>query len=127
MRARFLLLAGFLAVCLTAPCELEGQAIGEIVGTVRDPTGAVVPKARITAVQTTTGLTRSTISGAEGTYTLPQLPVGVYDVTAEVSGFKTATTRGITLDVSQQREVDFTLTLAGAQQQVEVTAASPLL
>jgi hypothetical protein len=127
MRARFLILAGFLVVCLAAPRRLQGQAIGEILGTVRDPTGAVVPKARITAVQTATGLSRSTISGAEGTYTLPQLPVGAYDVTAEVSGFKSATTRGITLDVSQQREVNFTLTLAGAQQQVEVTATSPLL
>src|SRR5262245_44344421 len=78
MKARLLILTGFLAVFLGAPCRMEAQAIGEILGTVRDPSGAVVPRAKITAVQTDTGLTRSTVSGAEGTFTLPQLPVGSY-------------------------------------------------
>src|SRR5262249_24543445 len=110
-----------------APGNVKGQAIGEILGTVRDPTGAVVPQAKITAVETATGLARTTISGAEGTYALPQLPVGTYDGTAGVAGFKSASTRGITLDDSQQRELDFTLTLAGAQQEIEVNAAPPLL
>src|SRR5271167_2349673 len=99
MKARLLILAGFLAVCLGAPYRMDAQAIGEILGTVRDPSGAVVPKAKITAVETATGLNRSTISGTEGTFTLPQLPVGSYDITVEAPGFKTATSKGITLDV----------------------------
>ena len=122
MKPRLLILAGFFVVCLGAPCRVKAQAIGEILGTVRDPSGAVLPRAKITAIQTATGLTRSTTSDAEGTYTLPQLPVGSYEVTVEAPGFKTATSTGITLDVSQQRQVDFTLALASAQQQVEVTA-----
>jgi len=127
MKPRLLILAGFLVVCLGAPCRVKAQAIGEILGTVRDPSGAVLPRAKITAVETATGLTRSTVSGSEGTYTLPQLPVGSYEVTVEAPGFKSATSTGITLDVSQQRQVDFTLALASAQQQVEVTATPALM
>jgi len=56
MKARHLILACVVAVCLGAHCELRAQAIGEILGTVRDPSGAVVPKTKITAVQTATGL-----------------------------------------------------------------------
>jgi hypothetical protein len=53
--------------------------------------------------------------------------VGSYEVTVEAPGFKTATSTGITLDVSQDRQVDFTLALASAQQQVEVTATPALM
>ena len=56
MKLRFLILTGFLAACLGTPSRIEAQAIGEILGTVRDPSGAVVPKTKITAVQTATGL-----------------------------------------------------------------------
>jgi hypothetical protein len=125
MNTRLLILAGFLTA-LYAPSG-RGQAVGEIVGTVTDQSGAVVPNVKITAVQTTTSLTRNTVSSAQGTYTLAQLPVGSYDVTAEAPGFKAAKSAGITLNVSQQRELDFTLSLAGAEQTVEVTAAPPLV
>jgi len=120
---------GLLLMALTffAPSRIQAQAVGQIVGTVTDPTGAVVPNVKVTAVEEATGLSRSTVSTAVGSYTLAQLPVGSYTVTAEAAGFKTATTKGITLDVSQQRLVDITLALAGEQQIVEVTAASPLL
>jgi hypothetical protein len=127
MKARSLLLGGFFVLMLGSTCKLRAQAVGQILGTLRDQTGAVVPNTKITAVQTSTGLTRSTVSGPEGSYTLSQLPVGTYDVIVEASGFKRATSSGITLDVSQQREVDFTLTLAGAQQMVEVKATPPLI
>lgn len=127
MKTRFLILAGLLVAALTGVRPLAAQAIGEIVGTVNDPSGAIVPNAKITAVEASTGLTRSTVSTAEGTYTLPQLPVGSYDVSVQAAGFKPASAPKITLDVSQQREVDFTLTLAGGTQVVEVEATPPLI
>jgi len=101
--------------------------VGEIVGVVKDPSGAVVPSAKVTAVQEGTGFTRSTVSGGSGTYSLAELLVGTYDVTAEAKGFKEATSTGITLDVTQHREVDFTLVLAGTTKTIEVTAAPPTL
>lgn len=126
MKQRLLLLVT-LALGLWDPATLRAQAVGQILGTVTDPSGAVVPNVKVTAVQTATGFTRTTFSSTLGTYTLTQLPVGIYDVTAQVSGFRTATSTGVTLDVSQQRQLDFTLSLAGAEQTVEVTAAPPLI
>jgi hypothetical protein len=126
MKGRLLLLVTVVTI-LCAPVPLRAQAVGEITGTVTDPTGAVMANVKITAVQTGTQLTRATVSGSQGTYTLSQLPVGTYDVTVEAAGFKTATTTGVALDVSQQRQLDITMSLASAGEKVEVTAATPLV
>jgi hypothetical protein len=101
--------------------------VGEITGTVTDPSGALVPNVKVTAHQPATGASRSTLTSSAGTYTIAALPVGTYTVTAEGPGFKTAVAQDITLDVAQQRSVDFTLALAGVQSTVEVNAAPPLL
>ncbi|MBV8807634.1 MAG: carboxypeptidase regulatory-like domain-containing protein [Acidobacteriaceae bacterium] len=126
MRGRLALVLS-LATGLFAPPLLRGQAVGEITGTLTDPSGAVMPNVKITALETAMGLIRTTVSSAQGTYTLSQLPVGNYEVTAEAPGFKKATTTGVTLDVSQQRQLDFTLSLQSAEATVEVTAAAPLV
>jgi len=101
--------------------------VGSITGTVTDPTGAVVAGAKVTATRVDTGVTQSTVTTGAGTYTLPRLDVGTYNVACEATGFKTGTALGITLDVSQTRSVDFTLVLSGVTQSVEVNAAPPLL
>jgi len=117
----------FLVLALILPGTARAQAVGAIVGAVSDPSGAMVPDARITATNVATGISQSTVTGRAGTYTIPNLVVGTYAVSAEKSGFKTANAAGVTLDVSQHREVDFKLTLAGTDVKVEVTAAPPLL
>jgi Carboxypeptidase regulatory-like domain/TonB dependent receptor len=109
------------------PGLVHAQATGEIRGLVTDPTGAVVPGVRVTATQTATGVSQSTNASSAGTYTIPQLLVGTYRITAVAAGFKTAVADQITLNVSQQREVDFTLALAGVRTTVKVSAAPPLL
>jgi hypothetical protein len=125
---RLLFLLAATGACLSvAPRRLHAQAVGEITGRVIDPSGAVVPNVRITAMNTATGVSQSTVSSNAGTYTIPRLLVGTYTVTAESQGFKTAVAQDITLNVSQQRQVNFTLALAGVQAKVEVTAAPPLL
>jgi hypothetical protein len=110
-----------------APGLLHAQATGEITGTVVDPSGALVPNVKVTATDKASGVSRSTITGSSGTYTISLLPVGTYSVKADATGFKPAIADGITLDVSQERKVDFTLALAGVQSTVEVNAAPPLL
>jgi carboxypeptidase family protein len=127
MKGRLLILAGILFVWVNLPGWLHAQAVGEILGTVTDPSGALLPNAKVTAVLSSTGLTRTTVTGGSGAYTLAALPVGIYSLTVEATGFKSATSTGVTLDVSQQRELDFGLSLAGAEQQVEVTAVAPLV
>jgi hypothetical protein len=112
---------------LLAPTRMFAQAVGSISGTITDESGAVVPNAKITAVRTETGISQSTVSSGSGTFTLANLPVGTYTLTADSAGFKQGTSSDIKLDVSQQRTVDFRLTLAGTASEVEVTAAPPLL
>ena len=120
-------LAWLLLVALFFPLELGAQSVGSITGIVTDPSGAVVANARVVATRVETGVAQSTLSSKAGTYTIPNLVVGTYDVTADVSGFKVATAKGITLDVSQQRQVDFKLSLLGVESTVEVSTAPPLV
>jgi hypothetical protein len=116
-----LLLAAFM---LLADCPfVHAQAVGAITGTVTDPSGAVIPGIKITATRVETGVSQSTLSSGAGTYTIPSLVVGTYNVVAEAGGFKSGTATGITLDVAQQRTVDFKLALAGVTSTVEVNAA----
>ena len=65
-------------------------ATGQITGTVRDATGAVMAGVKVVVTNEQTGLTRQTTTGANGEYVIPLLPVGVYVVTGEQTGFKTA-------------------------------------
>ena len=107
--------------------QSEAQAIGRIGGVVKDPSGAVVVGAKITATQQGTAFTRSTASTNSGDYTLSSLPVGTYDLRTEASGFATGTINNVTLDVNQQRQVNFELVVAGTAQTVEATASPSLL
>jgi len=116
-----------LALVFLTPLQIWAQATGAIVGTVTDPSGAVIPGAKVTATRVDTGVSQSTVTGGTGNYTIPNLVVGTYNVTAEGGGFKTANINGITLDVSQQREVNFKLTVVGVESTVEVNATPPLL
>src|SRR5579863_5543063 len=115
------------AMLLLLPSSIRAQATGAITGAVSDPTGAVIPGAKVTATRVDTGVSQSTVTTGAGTYTIPNLVVGTYNVIAEGSGFKAASATGITLDVSQQREVNFKLAVTGVESTVEVNAAPPLL
>jgi hypothetical protein len=115
------------ALVLLVPNLLQAQAVGQIWGTVRDPSGAVVPHANITAVEQSTGLRFSTLTTGAGNYSFARLPIGTYTLIGGASGFKAATITGVILQVNQQREVNFTLTLAASTQKVNVSAAPPLL
>src|SRR6266567_572126 len=70
---------------------LRAQGTADIVGTVTDNTGAVVPKARVTARNLDTSLVRTTASDAGGDYSFSLLPVGNYSVSVELAGFRTFT------------------------------------
>ena len=116
-----------LGLLLLVPQHVWAQATGAITGTITDPTGAVIPGAKVTATRIETGVSQSTVATAAGTYTIPNLVVGTYDVTAEGQGFKAASATGVTLDVSQTRQVDFKLTLMGVESTVEVNTTPPLI
>jgi Carboxypeptidase regulatory-like domain len=116
-----------LLLILALPRSARGQAVGTIVGSVTDPSGSVIPNAKVTAVRIETGVVQATVTGAAGTFTIPNLAVGTYRLTAEADGFKTGSVTEIKLDVSQQRQVDFKLSLVGVESHVEVNTAPPLI
>src|SRR5271165_5575841 len=95
------------ALLVFAATTLAAQTFrGTILGTVTDTSGAVLPGATITAHSNATGVDRSTQSSADGSYTIPELPIGTYTVTVSQSGFQTSVTTGVVLDVAAERRVD---------------------
>ena len=101
-------LAGLgLAVCLTSPVSAQAVS-GTILGTVRDSSGAAVPGATVTLVQTATGYSRSVVSNALGEYTAPSLPTGAYSVSGEITGFKKVSLANVQLGVDQKVRIDLT-------------------
>jgi outer membrane receptor protein involved in Fe transport len=119
-----LLVAG-LALCLPAAAQTFR---GTIIGVVSDPSGAVIAGATVTAKNTATGLARTTDTSTDGSYSIPELPVGTYEVTATKPGFQTAVATGVSVEVARERHVDFTLKPGQVSQRVEVTeeAGTPI-
>ncbi|HEU4388707.1 MAG TPA: carboxypeptidase-like regulatory domain-containing protein [Blastocatellia bacterium] len=95
---------------------------GSILGAVSDSSGGVVPEAKVTAKNTSTGIERSTVTDSLGNYALPELPIGTYEVTAEKSGFQTTRVTDVKIEVASERRVDLTLAAAGGKEAVEIRA-----
>jgi hypothetical protein len=112
---------------LLVPAAYGQRTTGTISGTVKDATGAIVPGAEVTATNQDTGVVRSTITNDAGFYSLPNLLIGTYNVSATMSGFKKTEIKDVKLDVSQDRVVDFSLTIGQITDIVEVTSAPPLV
>src|SRR5438309_1784803 len=98
-----------------------------ILGTVRDTSGALVPGVSITVKHTESGLTRTVVSSERGGYNVPLLPVGAYEITTTVPGFKQVVRSGINLVVGQEAVVDLTLEVGAAAEQVTVSEEAPLV
>ena len=103
------------------------QTTATIVGTVTDTSGAVVPSTKITATQKAIGLNRSTTTNQSGNYVLSLLPVGEYDITTEISGFKKNTVSGIVLQVNQDARVDIVLEVGAVTETVNVSSQGTAL
>jgi Carboxypeptidase regulatory-like domain/TonB-dependent Receptor Plug Domain len=108
---------------LLAAVSLSAQTFrGTILGTVTDPSGAVVSGAKVTVKNTGTGLERSTETSGDGSYSLPELPIGTYTVTVTQTGFQTFVATGVTVDVASERRVDAALKTGEISTRVEVSA-----
>ena len=113
-RASVLLLA---ALSITG--SLFGQAAtGTITGTITDPAGAVVAAAAIEVKNTETGQVYPTVSTETGAYTVPNLPVGPYQVIVTVQGFKRYNRTGVTLSAAQTLGIDVPLEVGAATESV---------
>ncbi|HEY8228733.1 MAG TPA: TonB-dependent receptor [Pyrinomonadaceae bacterium] len=95
---------------------------GTILGTVTDPNGALVSGAKITIKNTSTGLERATTTDDAGNYTVPELPIGPYEVRVEQTGFVPSVVSNVTVEVASERRVDVKLNVSGGDTVVTVAA-----
>ena len=98
---------------------------GSIAGNVTDPSGAVVPGVKITAVDVSRGSTYETVSTSAGSYRFPNMNVGTYDITATSSGFKTAHLTGVLVQVATTSALDIKLQTGTVSETVVVNADTP--
>ncbi len=117
-----------LALCvLTAFCAtgLFAQDIaGTIEGSVLDPTGAAVTKAKVAITNTDRNqVVRTVLTNDSGVYSAPFLPIGNYSVKVEAAGFKSDQQSGIVLNVDDVLKINFTLQVGAITETVEVSAA----
>ena len=103
------------------------QQNGSLSGTVTDLTAGAVPAAKVTATHTDTGLKTETVSTAAGVYVFASLPVGIYEVSVEKTGFKRLNRKNIEIRVAQRLALDLPLEVGNVSESVEVTAQGPLL
>src|SRR5215831_2151014 len=116
--------AALLILFITTRTYLQADVTGSILGTVHDPTGAVVAGAIIKATNIQTNQTRTTTSDGTGGYRILALPVGRYTIEATHPGFQKFVASAIDLTVNEQRNVEVQLQVGTVEQQVDVTAAA---
>ena len=115
----------FVAAILLSLCSLAfSQGFGTIVGTVTDPSGALVASAKVTAVESATGASREAITNADGQFVMPGLRPTTYTLTVEAAGFNKYTQSGIALTADQSQTVNIALTVGQSSQTVTVEATA---
>ena len=123
-----IILAMIVLCALVAPSiALAQQTTGNITGRIVDAQGAAVPGVTVTARSTQTGFVRTDVSDGEGIYRLTALPVGPYDISAELSGFSTFSRKEVVVNVAQTTDLNVELKLAGVTESVNVTAEVPMV
>src|SRR3954467_14349398 len=106
---------------LAAASSSFAQVGGSLSGTVKDPSGAVVPGVSVTATNTVLGTEFNTVTDGQGLYTFPKLPVGRYDLTMVLEGFKPQKRAGIQVDADSAIQINVTLDLGEQSETVTVS------
>src|SRR5207253_7350548 len=112
------------AVFSSAMAQTTNATLG---GTVSDSTGALIPGVTVRTTNTQTGIVSTSITNETGAYNFPSLQTGVYKVSAELAGFQAQTYNDVSLGVSQQVRLNFTLQVGSQAQSVEVSVAADTL
>ena len=118
--ARLLLYLGILLLAFNSQLVAQ-SARARIVGTVKDPQGAVVAGANIIVTNVATGVQAKAQSDQQGSYQILELPIGSYKVKAEHNGFSSVETVAYTLEINQVQRIDITMRLGSRSETVEVT------
>ena len=118
------LISGEISVSSFTQSVIGGAALN---GTITDPSGAAVPNAKVTVTNTATGLTRTTQTSDVGLYNFTGLPVGIYDLSTDASGFKVTRQTAIPLQVGAVATIDVRLEVGNVQETVSVEAEAPVV
>src|SRR5438874_6761150 len=103
------------------------QNVGRILGSVSDPSGAVVPGARVEVTNTATDLRLEMTTNASGAYNFPDLPIGNYRVRVSAAGFQSHERSNIVVISGQTSTIDVKLAVGSSTQTVTVTSAAPAM
>jgi outer membrane receptor protein involved in Fe transport len=118
--------SGILVLAALYSSSLYAQSpLGAITGTISDSQGARVPNVEVVATNTNTNLTYRATSSEDGSYSLPNLPIGPYSVAASAPGFKPVTHTGLTVEVSQRLRLDLVLEVGAVSEAITVTGEAP--
>ena len=118
-----------LLLSLILPSTLWAQSgtTGALIGVVRDATGGVLPGVGITIRNVDTGLQRPAVTDEQGRWAIAVLPVGNYEVSYELTGFKTLVRKGVSVEAAVSRTLDVELEVAGGEETVTVTSDTLLV
>jgi hypothetical protein len=105
-----------------AACAWGQSDLSTITGTIKDPTGAVIPAAKVNVKNEGTGISRDTTTNSNGNYTVSNIPAGTYSITVEASGFRKLSKTGNLLDANVPLGVDITLEVGQVNDTVTVAA-----
>ena len=109
------------------PASAQSISTAQVNGAVKDPSGASIPGAQVTAADATKGFSRSAISDAGGNYQLLQLPPGTYTVTVTAPGFSETVQNNIILTVGEQANLPLALVVGTVDQKVVVNANAEII
>ncbi len=98
---------------------------GTLSGTVTDVTGAVIPNAQVTAKNLETSFSRSVTTNGEGYFNMPFLPLGTYDLTADVKGFQKTVKQAVAVELNKNTVSNFKLDVSGSVAEVTITGETP--
>lgn len=117
-----------LSACFSCAAVLYAQVdTGTILGTVHDNTGAVIAGAKVTVRDEGTSRSQSNTTSSSGEYVFTPVKIGKYTIEVENAGFKKERRTGLTVNIQQQVVADFSLSVGDVTNEIEVTAAVPLL
>ena len=125
MNWRIALVVGVFVMCATSAHAQFDSA--NISGVVQDTTGAILPGVDVTLTNVGTKIARQAVTNEAGLYTFPNVPVGEYQITARLSGFKPITKSGVQVNAGLNIRVDVALEIGAVSETIQVQAATTLV
>ena len=116
-----------LALCIAPLARAQSSATGSLTGVITDASGGVLPGATVRAANPATGVSQSTVAGSSGDWTIPSLPVGRYEVSFELDGFKKLTRNEVLVEAAVARQLHVRLEVGSVSEQITVNADAPVV